>query len=160
MPLHGSQITLLFWVVIRGDHGSGLCPTRDRPDQVGWTICRLAADQSNSQVSSDGSLLEHGRVFDWSRIWLKLVGSSRNLTNLAKNRLWMASRISTRSNWENLQTVKMTGRLKLKLGLDPRTHQLIHWNRVWYLGNRHRPIIGVGSDGFQIGSVKIAGGLG
>ena len=54
--------------------------------------------------------------------------------------------------------VKMTGRLKL--GLDPRTRQLIHWNRVWYLGNRRRPIIGVGLDGFQIGLVKIAGGLG
>ena len=34
---------------------SGLCPTRDRPDQVGFQIFRTAADQSENRIGSNGS---------------------------------------------------------------------------------------------------------
>ena len=38
-----------------GRSGSGLCPTRDRPDQVGFQIFRPAADQLENRIGSNGS---------------------------------------------------------------------------------------------------------
>ena len=36
--------------VTTGRSGSGLCPTRDRPDQVGFQIFRPAANQSENRI--------------------------------------------------------------------------------------------------------------
>uniref|UniRef100_A0A7N2MRN5 Malic enzyme N-terminal domain-containing protein n=1 Tax=Quercus lobata TaxID=97700 RepID=A0A7N2MRN5_QUELO len=33
--------------------GSGLCPTRNRPDQIGWRSSRPAADREKPRVESD-----------------------------------------------------------------------------------------------------------
>ena len=64
----------------RGDHGSaglGLCPTRDRPDQVECQIFRPAADQSKNRIGSDGS-------------YRKVVGSQLGLI------IWKIARIRPR----------------------------------------------------------------
>ena len=40
-------------MVGRGVHGliwSGLCPTRDRPDKIGWRKFRPAVDRQKSQI--------------------------------------------------------------------------------------------------------------
>lgn len=156
MLLHGSQIALLFWVVIRGDHGSV---------RVGrWTICRLVADQSNGWVGSDGSLLEHGQASI-------RVGSGQNSSDLVEIwQIWPKTGCEWRdlvgswqdlvgSRWDPTKKIFKQSRSAglLKSSLDVRTRQLTCQNWVWYLENRCRPVTRVGKDSFWIGSVRIAG---
>jgi len=151
-----------------GRSGLGVCPTRDRPNQVGWTICRLAADRSNGWVGSDGSLLEHGQASI-------RVGSGRNSSNLAEIwQIWPKTGCEWQDlagswqdlvgSWQDLIGSPIKKIFKqsrsvglLKSSLDVRTCQLTCRNWVWYLGNRCRPVTRVGKDGFWIGSVRIAG---
>ena len=44
-----------------GRFGSGLCPTRNRPDQIGWRNSRPAADHEKPSVVSDRTRLGGGR---------------------------------------------------------------------------------------------------
>ena len=44
-----------------GRFGSGLCPNRNRPDQIGWRNSRPAADYEKPSVVSDRTRLGGGR---------------------------------------------------------------------------------------------------
>ena len=63
--------------VTMGQSGSSLCPTRDRPDQVGFQIFRPVADQSENQIRLDSS-------------YRKVVGSRSGLI------IWKTARIQPR----------------------------------------------------------------
>ena len=61
-----------------GQSKSGLCLTRDQPDQVRLKIFKPSANWSESRVRSNDSFLEGGQVSF-------RVKSGRNSPNLAKN---------------------------------------------------------------------------
>ena len=73
----------------RGDHESvwsGLCPTHDRPNQVGLKIFRPAINRLESWVGLDGSLSKGDRVsikvgYGWNSLDL-----AKNWVDLAKIR--------------------------------------------------------------------------
>ena len=54
--------------VSTGRSGSGLCPTRNRPDDIGFPARKPAADRKHQRVRSDWSCLISGRI-GWSRRW-------------------------------------------------------------------------------------------
>ena len=65
-----------------GRSGSGLCPTRNRPDQIGWTESQSVADQSDDWIGRVETSTGFKRVG-----WGQKFGKHRELgVNLA--RIW------------------------------------------------------------------------
>ena len=48
--------------------GSGLCPTRNRPDDIGFLARKPVTNRKHQRVRSDRSCLIGGRI-GWSRLW-------------------------------------------------------------------------------------------
>ena len=63
---HGSHL-------VKGVHGSGLCSTRDQPNDIEFPVRRPAANHRNPRVKSDWTRLVGGRV---GRSWEDAAGGS------------------------------------------------------------------------------------
>ena len=75
--------------------GLGLCPTRDRPDDIGFPTRRPASDCKNPQVKSDQTWLVGSRVgrswkyaaggSNWRQLDVFLAGSSLDLSQTTQS---------------------------------------------------------------------------
>jgi len=85
-PLH--FFVLFMGPAVRGVHGSGLCPTRNRPAHIRWKVEQPTANRRQPRVESDRSPVDNGRVsrsqsefqpLDLRRIFARSVDFSLNL---------------------------------------------------------------------------------
>lgn len=102
--------------VTTGRFESGLCPTRNRPNQVGWTFSWPTANWLEGRVELVDSLLEGG----WVSVRCNLAENSANSAKIWQ--IWLKpGRVFNeilsdlaRSNWWIPQTVEIEGLLVIE----------------------------------------------
>ena len=108
--------------VSMGRSGSGLCPTHDRLDDIGFPTRRLATNCKNPRVKSDRTWLVNSQV---GRSWKYVAGGSNQ---------WQLHVFLARSSLDLSKTTKFEQNNTISLPKLRKTHQILAKNYQIFVG--------------------------